>query len=129
MTSADLYTLMPWLILAGTPVAAMLEIAFYRDHLLTAVLTAAGLVVAWIVLPLSATTGPAQITPLLIVDGYARFFMGLMIAATLVVVLLSYNFFNGIADRPEEFYVLLLLATLGSAVLVASSHFVSFFLG
>jgi NADH-quinone oxidoreductase subunit N len=129
MTSADLYMLMPWLILAGTPVAVMLEIAFYRDHLLTAVLTAAGLVAAWIVLPLSATAGPAQITPLLIVDGYARFFTGLMIAATLVVVLLSYNFFSRIADRPEEFYVLLLLATLGSMVLVASSHFVSFFLG
>src|SRR5581483_8749231 len=29
----------------------------------------------------------------------------------------------------EEFYVLVLLATLGSAVLVASSHFASFFLG
>jgi NADH-quinone oxidoreductase subunit N len=129
MTSADLYTLMPLLILAGTAVAVMLEIAFYRDHLLTAVLTAAGLVAAWIVLPLSATAGAAQITPLLIVDGYARFFVGLMIAASLVVVLLSYNFFGRIADRPEEFYVLLLLATLGSMVLVASSHFVSFFLG
>jgi NADH-quinone oxidoreductase subunit N len=129
MTSADLYTLMPWLILAGTPVVVMLEIAFYRDHLLTAVLTAAGLVAAWIVLPLSATAGPAQMTPLLIVDGYGRFLMGLMIAATLVVVLLSYSFFSGIADRPEEFYVLLLLATLGSTVLVTSSHFVSFFLG
>jgi NADH-quinone oxidoreductase subunit N len=120
---------MPWLILAGTPVAVMLEIAFYRDHLVTAVLTVAGLVAAWIVLSLSATAEPAQITPLLIVDGYARFFMGLMIAATIVVVLLSYNFFSGIADHPEEFYVLLLLATLGSTVLVASSHFVSFFLG
>jgi NADH-quinone oxidoreductase subunit N len=31
--------------------------------------------------------------------------------------------------RPEEFYVLLLLAVVGSLVLVASNHFVSFFLG
>src|SRR5208282_6100603 len=35
-------------------------------------------------------------------------------------------------DRPgrhDEYYVLLLIATMGSAVLAASSHFVSFFLG
>jgi NADH-quinone oxidoreductase subunit N len=129
MTSAELFTIMPWLILAGTAVVVMVEIAFYRDHLLTAALTTAGLVAAWIALVSGATAEPLQITPLLFVDGYARFFMGLMIAATLVVVLLSYSFFGGIVDQPEELYVLLLLATLGSTVLVASSHFASFFLG
>jgi NADH:ubiquinone oxidoreductase subunit 2 (subunit N) len=93
MTSAELFTIMPWLILAGTAVVVMVEIAFYRDHLLTAALTTAGLVAAWIALVSGATAEPLQITPLLFVDGYARFFMGLMIAATLVVVLLSYSFF------------------------------------
>ena len=129
MTGADLYTLAPLLVLAGTPVALMLLIAFYRDHALSAGLTVVGLLAALILLPLTATAGPARITALLIMDGYARFFIGLIIAATLAVALLSYGFFQGSEDQPEEFYVLLLLATLGSAVLAASNHFVAFFLG
>ncbi|MGH9416379.1 MAG: NADH-quinone oxidoreductase subunit N [Terriglobales bacterium] len=35
---------------------------------------------------------------------------------------------QGPAPRPEEFYILLLLAALGAAVLAASAHFASFFL-
>ena len=33
------------------------------------------------------------------------------------------------AEPPEEFYLLVLLATLGAVALVASDHFASFFLG
>jgi len=45
------------------------------------------------------------------------------------VALLAYSYLERRESRPEEFYLLLLLATLGSGVLVASSHFASFFLG
>jgi NADH-quinone oxidoreductase subunit N len=129
MTGVDLYTLLPLLVLAGTPVALMLLIAFHRDHSLSAGLTVIGLLAALILLPLAAPPAQPQITPLLIMDGYARFFIGLIIAATLAVALLSWGFFEGNEEEPEEFYVLLLLATLGSAVLAASNHFVTFFLG
>ncbi|MBI4526486.1 MAG: NADH-quinone oxidoreductase subunit N [Deltaproteobacteria bacterium] len=129
MTGADLYTLAPLLILAATPVVVMLAIAFYRDHWATVVLTVIGLVAALISLLLTGSVGPAEVTGLLILDGYARFFIGLIIAATLAVALLSYGFLRGIDDQPDEYYLLLLLATLGSAVLAASKHFTSFFLG
>jgi NADH-quinone oxidoreductase subunit N len=72
-------------------------------------------------------------TPLLILDGYARFYMGLIVASAFATALLGFGYLekrcrmDGAA--PEEFYVLLLLATLGAGVLVASSHFASFFLG
>ena len=55
--------------------------------------------------------------------------MGLVITACFVVVLISYGYFEKQQGQREEFYILLLLATLGSEVLVASTHFVSFFLG
>jgi len=45
------------------------------------------------------------------------------------VALLSYSYLERHREQCEEFYLVLLLATLGSAVLVASTHFVSFFLG
>ena len=129
MTASDLHALLPLLVLAGTPVVLMLVIAFYRHHLLSAGLAVIGLLAAFILLPLTATPGPAEITPLLIVDSYGRFFIGLIIAASVAVALLAHGFFTRSEDEPEEFYVLLLLATLGSAVLAASNHFVAFFLG
>src|ERR687891_1351285 len=56
-------------------------------------------------------------------------FIVLLIAASFAVALLAYGYLEGRDGDREEFYVLLLLATLGSAVLAASSHFASFFLG
>ncbi len=129
MSASDLFAILPLLILGGTPVVVMVMIAIRRSHALSAALTLIGLAAAfaslWVVVPVT----PRQVTALLIVDHYALFYMGLVIAATFVVTLLSYGYFKRQEGDPEEVYVLLLIAALGSAVLVASSHFVSFFLG
>jgi NADH-quinone oxidoreductase subunit N len=55
--------------------------------------------------------------------------MGLIIASAAAVAVLSYQYFENHDGHREELYLLLLLATLGCAVLVASIHFVSFLLG
>jgi NADH-quinone oxidoreductase subunit N len=69
------------------------------------------------------------VTALLIIDDFALFFMGLIIAAGFAVVILSSSYLAARPGKQDEYYLLLLLATIGSLVLVASSHFVSFFLG
>ena len=63
------------------------------------------------------------------VDGYALFYSGLILAATAAVALISSGYVERVDERPDEYYVLLLLAALGSMVLVSAVHFVSFFLG
>ncbi len=129
MTTADLVALLPLLILGAAPVVIMLVVAFYRSHRLTVALTLTALVLAFLALPLAAARGPRQVTALLVLDRYAFFYMGLLIAASVAVVLLAYAYLEHQRGRQEEFYLLILLATAASAVLVASSHFVSFFLG
>jgi NADH-quinone oxidoreductase subunit N len=62
-------------------------------------------------------------------DGYGLFYLSLLLTASVVVSMLTYGYLRGRDDNCEAFYVLQLLATLGAAVLVMSSHFVSFFLG
>ena len=62
-------------------------------------------------------------------DQYALFYMGVIIASAVVVAVLSYQYFEQQAGHREELYVLLLIATLGCMVLVASGHLMSFFLG
>jgi len=79
----------------------------------------------WLVGPLA----PRKVMSLLILDQYALFYIGLILAATFAIAILCHGYLERHAKTGEELYVLLLVATLGSMVLVASSHFVSFFLG
>jgi NADH-quinone oxidoreductase subunit N len=129
MNAADILVLLPLLLIAGTSVVVMLAIAFRRNHAFAAVLTLVGLAAAFISLYAAAPLAPRQVTSLLLVDRYALFYMGLIIASAAAVAMLSYHYFEIHDGEREELYLLLLLATLGCAVLVASSHFVSFLLG
>ncbi len=129
MTGTEIVTLLPLIVLAAAPVVIMLVVAFYRDHRLTVALTMFGLVLAFAMLPVSSRTSSNEVTALLILDRYALFYMGLIFAAAFAVAGLAYRYLEGREGSADEFYILLLLATLGSAVLVASRHFASFFLG
>jgi NADH-quinone oxidoreductase subunit N len=129
MNFADLTLLMPLMILAATPIVVMLVVAVYRSHSITALLTGIGLAGAFISLPMTSSPETGQVTMLLIVDGFARFYIGLLVAAGFAAVLLSYGYLQTYEGHREEYYILMLLAVLGSAVIVASSHFASFFLG
>ena len=128
MSANDLIALLPLIVAGAAAVAAMLLVAFWRNHRAIFLLTVAALAAAIGVLFVPHPNS-AQVTPLLIMDGYARFFIGLIFAATVAVALLAYGYLEGHTTAPEEFYLLMLLAARGAAVLAASSHFVSFFLG
>ncbi len=125
----NLTLLIPLLLLAAASVILMLVIAFYRSHRTTFALAALGLIGALAVLHMNRFAASFQITPLVIVDNFARFYWGLILLATLAVVFLSYGYLKHRQEQKEEYYLLLLLAALGSAILAASSHFASFFLG
>ena len=128
MTTTDLFILLPFVILTAGIVSIMLTIAFYRNHLLTLVLTLVTLCLCFASLPLVSSADSPHVTSLLIVDGYALFFIGLLLAAAIVIAILSYGYLENRLIINEEFYIFLLIATLGCCVLVSSSHLASFFL-
>jgi len=129
MSTRDLFALLPLLLIATSAVVVMLGIAFKRDPALAAGLTVVGLTAAIASIWAAASAVPRQVTPLLLVDRYALFYTGLIVASAAVTAVLSYRYFESHEGQREELYLLLLLATLGCAVLVASSHFASFILG
>ena len=129
MTVAEVMTLSPLIVLSATPIVIMLVIAFRRSHVITTALTLIGLAVSFSLLPVAASTGTQRITGLLVLDRYTLFYLGLILAASFAVAVLSYCYLRERAGSYEEFYILLLLATLGADVVVASANFVSFFLG
>src|SRR5215472_5547921 len=128
MRSTDILALLPLLLSAATAVIAMLAISIRRDHDLVLGLTLAGLAAAFISVCMTAGMEPRQVTALFIVDGYARFYAGLIIATAATVAVLAHSYFTRQETDPEEFYLLLLLATVGCIALAASSNFASFFL-
>jgi NADH-quinone oxidoreductase subunit N len=125
----DITALSPLIILAATALLTVLVISFYRNHFITAVITAIGHAAAIAVLPTLRHLTPLQVTPIIIIDDYSLFYIGLLTAASLVVTVLSYIYLGRRKTQREEFYALLLIATVGSSVLVSSSHFVTLFLG
>jgi NADH-quinone oxidoreductase subunit N len=52
-----------------------------------------------------------------------------MLLASLCITLFSYAYLQQCDEQREEYYILLSLAVLGAAVLIASDHFASFFIG
>lgn len=129
MSRSDLLALLPLLLTAGTAIIVMLAISVRRNHDLVVCLTLTGLAAAFVSVCVLAGMPPQHVTALLIVDSYARFFTGLILVSAGTVAVLSRNYFKRQETDPEELYLLLLLATVGCLVLVASSSFASFFLG
>lgn len=129
MTPEDFIALLPLLVTALSSLGVLLLAAFHRDHRCVAVVTSLGLAAAFFTFPVAAGVAPRQVTPLLRLDAYALFYVGLILAASLTVTILSYGYLEKQEGQREEFYALLLFATLGAMTLAAASHFAAFFLG
>ncbi len=129
LSNVNLGLLLPHIILAVAAVIVMLSIAVKRNHQVTYVLTLIGTIVAFgslFYLP----EGSHRVTTLFIVDGFSIFFTGLVLLASLVVGIYAFPYLKNRneVEQKEEFYVLLLLATVGAISMVISNHFISFLL-
>jgi NADH-quinone oxidoreductase subunit N len=132
MTVNDFIALSPILALGTCCIVTMLVIALRRNHATIAIISGTSCLVTLATLPVAATVAPRAVTALLMVDGYALFYMGLLLTATTVVIALSHGYLRLHStghEEVEEFYLLMLLATLGGLVIVTAAHFASFFLG
>jgi NADH-quinone oxidoreductase subunit N len=129
MTLNDILSILPLIVPAIAVILLMLLITVFRNHLFTVSATLVLLFVSLIMVFFSYEQQPRQISQLLIMDGYAYFYIALIYAATMVVCALSYGYFKHKKVIKEEYYLFLLTTALGCGVLVASSHFASLFVG
>jgi NADH-quinone oxidoreductase subunit N len=129
MNADQLFALLPLVALASGIVMVMLIAAFARSHVSVSRMTAVTLLITMACLPLAANKIPISVTTLLIVDGFGLLFCGIILAAALSISLMSYPYWQVRNIEREEFYLLLMIATLGALVLVLAKHMVSFILG
>jgi NADH-quinone oxidoreductase subunit N len=129
MSGNDFFALTPLLLLTGSSVLIMLLIAIKLSHRVIQLSSLLLFSIAFSSLFYIQQLLPYRIEPLLIIDGFSVFIMGLIIFSSLVVNILSYIYFEEKEESPKEYYVLLFLCTLGACVLAVSKHFISLFLG
>jgi NADH-quinone oxidoreductase subunit N len=128
VTSTDFIALLPLIITAYGALVVLLAGVFWRSHrgvlLLTLITLAGAFVSVFAVRPLA----PRQVTPVLRVDEFALFYAGLFLLGGFAVAVFSHDYLVDRRGR-EKYYALLLLAVLGTLVLVSSAHFLSFLAG
>jgi NADH-quinone oxidoreductase subunit N len=129
MSKTDFLSVIPLFILTSSAILIMFSISVKRNHKLIYVITAASLIGDFVYLALYNAKVKWIIEPLFIFDGFGIFNMGLIMLTAVAVTMISYAYFEQREERKEEYYILLILATLGACTLVISKHFVSLFLG
>ena len=129
MLVTDIRILLPMIILAGGMLFTMLLIAVKRNHVLTFICTLTVLAASFIVLCYGTYEKPHILSDLFLIDRFGVYYQALILLATFAITIFSYisirNFFP--EKRKEEYYLLLMLGTLGAAMMVVSTHFISFF--
>ena len=137
-SNAQWMALLPLLITGASPIVVMGAIAIKRHHWWNATLGVSVLNIALLAcaaLLIGPMFGwlpplePQQVTPLLLVDGYSLFYMGLILATTLATGTLLHAYMEGYQGNKEEIYLLLTIAALGGVVMACACHMASFFIG
>lgn len=129
MNFVDFQALSPLLVLSAGATVLMLQITFRRAIILTATLTISILLVAACSVIPAANSVPRLVTPLLQADHMALLFCALFCIAATITAALSIGYLEQRGDQPEEYFLLLILSTLGACVLVYATHLVSLLLG
>lgn len=129
MSKTDFLSIIPLFILTSSAILIMFSISIKRNHKIIYFITAISLIGDFVYLILYNAKVKWVIEPLFIFDGFGIFNMGLILLTAVAVTMISYAYFEQREERKEEYYILLILATLGACTLVISKHFVSLFLG
>lgn len=129
MTALDFQALLPLIILAAGSGILLVYISFFRNFAAAFGLTVSILLGSIFSLGVSQSVAPLALEPMFKVDGFGIFYQGILLIASLVTTCFAFDYFRKFDDTREEFFVLILLATLGAGSLAISNHFISFFLG
>jgi NADH-quinone oxidoreductase subunit N len=93
VSAADFYAIAPLLVLTVAIVVLMLLIAWRRSHAMAAWVSGGAFTCALLALVVVAAPHSGRpVTPLLVIDGYALFYIGLVLAAGIAVTIISHGY-------------------------------------
>ena len=131
MSFSDLMPLAPVMIVALTAVVVMILTAIKRNHNLIATASVVGLNLAALdilIMMFGGAFAPSNVMGMFMVDPFTLFYQLLAIVAALACCTLAHAYIETYKDNREELYILMLISVAGAMLMVASSHFASFFI-
>ena len=129
MTGAAFIALAPLLVLSAGAVLLMLQIAVRRSARSAYLMALASLLGAAASVYWAGAGTTLQVTPLLLADRYALFFTLLFCLCGAVTAIISRQYLLQREGQNEEFFLLLILSTLGAVTLAYATHLASLLLG
>lgn len=121
---------LPILIMGLSIICNILFIIWKRNHLIHFVLTCTSLIFVLcsflfnFIFYLNSVT-----TSMLCFDNFSIFYSILVVICSIISCLYSYDWLIKYSGNKEEFYLLILIATLGGIILPSANHMASFFIG
>lgn len=133
---SDFMPLLPVIIVAVTAIIVMILTAIKRSHTLIATASVIGLnaALAYIVFQWAGAMDAhqlpavASVMGMFMVDSFTLFYQILILIAALACCTLSHAYIETYDDHREELYILMLFSVVGAMLMVASSHYASFFI-
>ncbi|QCI20318.1 NADH-quinone oxidoreductase subunit N [Buchnera aphidicola (Brachycaudus cardui)] len=116
----------PFLIVLFTVIAVVFFIAYNRNHCFVSVFSSLGLISSLSSLYFLNTIVPIDINCLFYINNYSIFYIGMIIIASISTCIFAYPSLLKYPFNKEEFYLLILISTLGAMSLIISNHMASF---
>ncbi|MGX5698702.1 NADH-quinone oxidoreductase subunit NuoN [Acinetobacter kookii] len=131
MSFSELMPLAPVMIVALTAIVVMLLIAIKRNHNLIATASVVGLnlAAAYVLIGMfGGAFAPANVMGMFMLDPFTLLYQLVILIAALACCTLSHAYIESYQDNREELYILMLCSVAGAMLMVASSHYASFFI-
>ncbi|MEB3755125.1 NADH-quinone oxidoreductase subunit NuoN [Acinetobacter sp. MD2(2019)] len=131
MNFSDFLPLAPVIIVSLTTIVVMILTAIKRNHTVIATASVIGLNLAAFYVLLEMFGGnfqPTNIMSMFMVDPFTMLYQLMILIAALACCTLSHAYIDNYKDNREELYILMLLSTAGALLMVASTHYASFFI-
>ena len=131
MSFSELMPLAPVMIVALTAIVVMLLIAIKRNHNLIATASVVGLNLsaAYVLIAMfGGAFAPANVMGMFMLDPFTLLYQLVILIAALACCTLSHAYIESYQDNREELYILMLCSVAGAMLMVASSHYASFFI-
>ena len=124
MTKSDFLCLIPFMIIAAAPVVCVLVITIIRSFRIIYGISLTTLITAFLSLFFIMSETPHSLSNLIETDSYGILFLGIILAASILITMLSYSYLKNQAGEREEYFVMLLISVLGASILVVADHFI-----
>ncbi|CAL4320450.1 NADH-quinone oxidoreductase subunit N [Buchnera aphidicola] len=124
----ELIALSPFFILILAVIIVILSIAYNRNHFSIAVFTVLSLSLTIFSLFFLILIVPINITSLVYITKRSILYISMIIVSSLSSCIFAYRWLSRYSSNKEEFYLLMLLSTLGAISLTISNHMSSVFI-